>query len=110
MTIYYQIPEPNSVGRPSWLRPIYESLSDFKNLAAAAVKVAGAQHLPPSGRKWRHEDVVAVLIYAWLRGVSVHHAAQKLDVLAIARRLHVPVTFADGRHSRGVPHQTSVNA
>ena len=34
---------------------------------------------------------------------------RKLNTLAIAKGWLVPVTFADGRKSRAVPHQTQVN-
>ena len=41
--------------------------------------------------------------------MSVDHGAEKLNTLAIAKGWFVPVTFADGRKSRAVPHQTQVN-
>jgi hypothetical protein len=85
-------------------------LSDFKNIAAAVVKAMEPENLPASGWKWSAKDVVAVLAYAWLRGVCVDTAAEKLDAFAIHEGTHVPVTFTDGRESRAFPHQTSVNA
>ncbi len=65
--------------------------------------------MPPDNRKVKAANVVAVLAYAWVRGVSIDHAAERLDDFAIAEGSHVPRLFADGRQSRAYPHQTSVN-
>ncbi|MHA1733828.1 MAG: hypothetical protein ACTSU5_17940 [Promethearchaeota archaeon] len=64
----------------------------------------------PAGRKWGVEGVVTVLAHAWPRGVSVHHAAERLNHWTVVHGHHAPGTFADGRQSRAVPHQTTVNA
>jgi hypothetical protein len=84
-------------------------LSEFLNVAVAATRLVAGGQLP-RGRKWSPADMVAVLAYAWLRGVSVHHASEKLNEWAVRRGHHRPEPFADGRCSRAVPHQTSVNA
>ena len=54
------------------------------------------------GYFWGPEDHLAVILYAWLRGYSVHAAAEDLNNGGKEQ-------FADGRRRRRVPHQTSVN-
>ncbi|MHA1730490.1 MAG: hypothetical protein ACTSU5_01025 [Promethearchaeota archaeon] len=84
-------------------------MAEFENIAVAATKLVVAGTLP-AGRKWGVGDVLSVLAYSWLRGVSVAHAAEKLNSWAIRHGIHAPAEFADGRHSRAFPHQTTVSA
>src|SRR5271157_786300 len=109
MTIFYKIPEPNSGARPSWVRSLFKTVDDFKKIAAVVVKAIGRDNLPADKPTWHAEDIVAVLTYAWIRGVSPDRASDKLNKLAIKEGKFVPKTFADGRHSRAFPHQTQVN-
>ncbi len=109
MTIFYKILESRSGPTPSLTSPVYKTFAEFKKIAAQVIKAVGATHLPPGASKWKQADHLAVLVYGWLRGVSPHHAAEKLNNFAIEHGWHVPVTFADDRKSRAVPHQTQVN-
>jgi len=109
MTVRHQKSPPGAARRPVRGVPEFTSLAEFKNIAVEATRLVAAGRLP-AGRKWDPEDHVTVLAYAWLRGVSVHVAAERLNEWAVRRGLHVPAEFADGRRSRAVPHQTSVNA
>jgi len=109
MTVFYKIPESSSVSSPRSTSPVYKTFAEFKKIAAKVLKAVGAKNLPPGKRRWKALDILVVLVYAWLRGVSPHHASKKLNDIAIEKGWFKPVTFADGRHSRAVPHQTQVN-
>jgi hypothetical protein len=109
MTVFYQIPESSTVIRPRWTSPAFTTLGDFKKIAATAINEIGDRNLPPDNRKVKAANVVAVLAYSWVRGVSIDHAAERLDDFAITEGSHAPHVFADGRQSRAYPHQTSVN-
>jgi hypothetical protein len=109
MTVFYKIPESGPGVRPSSTSPVYKTFAEFKKIAAKVLKAVGAKNLPPGKCKWKALDMLVVLVYAWLRGVSPHHASKKLNDIAIEKGWFKPVMFADGRHSRAVPHQTQVN-
>src|SRR4030042_1925906 len=109
MSVFYKILESSSGGNPSVTSPSYKTYAEVKKIAAKVIKAVGARNLPPGGSKWKQVDILGVLVYAWLRGVSPHHASKKLNDLAIEKGWHKPTTFADGRHSRAEPHQTQVN-
>lgn len=109
MTIFYKIPEPSTGRTPRSTSPAFDSFTEFKKIAAQVIKAVGAKNLPLGKRKWKAIDMLVVLVYAWLRGVSPDHASEKLNDIAIEKGWFKPVTFADGRHSRAVPHQTQVN-
>ena len=109
MTIFYRIPEPKPVACPGWVRSLFTSLDDFKKLALDVVKSVGRDKFPPDKPHWHAEDIIGVLVYAWMRGVAPHHASQKLNALAIEQGRFVPKIFADDRHSRYCPHQTAIN-
>jgi len=109
MTVYYKILESSSGARPSSTSPVYKTFAEFKKIATKVIKAVGAKNLPPGGWKWNQVDILAVLVYGWFRGVAPHHAAEKLNDFAIEHGWHIPVTFADGRKSRAVPHQTCIS-
>jgi hypothetical protein len=109
MTVFYKIPESCTGNNPRSTSPVYKTFAEFKKIAAKVLKTVGAENLPLGKRKWKAIDILAVLVYAWVRGVSPDHASRKLNDIAIEKGWFKPVTFADGRHSRAVPHQTQVN-
>ena len=109
MTVFYKIPESSSGSRPSSTCPIYKTFAEFKKIAAKVLKAVSAKNLPPGKRKWKALDMLVVLVYAWIRGVSPDHASDKLNKVAIKNGWFKPTTFSDGRKSRAVPHQTQVN-
>ncbi len=97
------------VGIPYQRCPKYNKLNAFKNIAKSVINAL--PYIPfPKGRIWNAEDIVSVLAYSWIRGVSVHHASEKFN--SWARKLHhgLKVEFADGRYRRFSPHQTTINA
>jgi len=109
MTVYYKIPESRSGTTPSSTCPVYKTFEEFKKIANKVVKAVGTKNLPPGKSKWKAKDFLTVLIYGWLRGKSPDDASDKLNKLAIEKGWFHPKTFADGRKSRAVPHQTQVN-
>ncbi|WP_457557540.1 hypothetical protein [Candidatus Harpocratesius sp.] len=52
---------------------------------------------------------MTILCYSWIRGVSIHHACEKLNRWAQKYLHFTPQKYADGRYSRAFPHQTTVN-
>ena len=88
--------------------PIFNRISFFKNLAKSVCK---AVNIPVTrqGRKWYLDDILAVLCYCWIRGVSVHHACEKLNRWAQKFLGFQPHEYHDGRRSRAFPHQTTIN-
>ncbi|UYP47997.1 hypothetical protein NEF87_004282 [Candidatus Lokiarchaeum ossiferum] len=58
--------------------PNFNKISFFKNLAKSVRYALG---LPTTliGRKWVLDDIIAILYYGWIRGVSIHHASEKLN-------------------------------
>jgi hypothetical protein len=64
---------------------------------------------PCRTKKWTAQDMLMVLTYAWLRGYSIHIASERLNK-RMFQQLGIPLyIFKDGRTSRLVPHQTSIN-
>jgi len=88
--------------------PNFNKISFFKNLAKSVRK---ALHLPVTrqGRKWYLDDILAVLCYCWIRGVSIHHACEKLNRWARKFLDFKLREYSDGRFSRAFPHQTTIN-
>jgi hypothetical protein len=109
MTVFYKIPESSTGPIPRSTSPVYKTFGEFKKIAIKVLKAVGAKNLPPGKSKWKALDMLVVLVYAWLRGVSPDHASNKLNDIAKEKGWFKPATFADGRHSRAVPHQTQVN-
>lgn len=60
--------------------------------------------------KWKAKNMLIVLTYAWLRGFSIPIATERLNEKMFQQLKKTKYYFADGRSSRLVPHQTSVNA
>src|SRR5271157_3371330 len=85
MTIFYRIPEPKPVACPGWVRSLFTSLDDFKKLALDVVKSVGRDKFPPDKPHWHAEDIIGVLVYAWMRGVAPHHASQRYLPMAGTR-------------------------
>jgi hypothetical protein len=109
MTIFYKIPESGTGPSPRSTSPVYKTFGEFKKIAAKVLKAVGTKNLPSGKSKWKVLDMLVVLVYGWLRGVSPDHASNKLNDMAKEKGWFKPATFADGRHSRAVPHQTQVN-
>ena len=109
MTLFYKMPESSTASSPRSTSPVYTTVAGFKKIAAKVLKAVGARNLPPGKSKWKALDMLVVLVYAWLRGVSPDHASNKLNDIAREKGWFKPATFADGRHSRAMPHQTQVN-
>ena len=88
--------------------PKFNKISFFKNLAKS---VRHALNLPTIqiGRKWTLDDILAILCYCWIRGVSIHHASERLNRWAMKFSGFSPQIYHDGRNSRASPHQTTVN-
>jgi hypothetical protein len=88
--------------------PYFNKISFFKNLAKS---IRITLNLPDLriGRKWHLEDILTVLCYSWIRGVSIHHASEKLDRWVQKFLGFQPRMYNDGRKSRAFPHQTTVN-
>jgi len=80
MTVFYKIPESRSGPTPSLTSPVYKTFAEFKKIAAQVIKAVDAKNLPHSGCKWQQVDFLEVLVYGWLRGVSPHHAAEKITL------------------------------
>ena len=81
----------------------------FKNISKKVINSLRTFHFP-RGRRWIAEDIVSVLAYSWIRGVSIHHACENLNAWAVNEYPNTSYEYADGRHRRLVPHQTTVNA
>ena len=81
----------------------------FKNISKSVIASLSHFHFP-KGRKWNAEDIVTVLAYSWIKGCSIHRACEKLNIKAVKKHPEEGYEYADGRHRRLVPHQTTVNA
>jgi len=97
------------VSRPNQRCPKDIKLITFKNISKDVINNLPNFHFP-KGRRWNAEDIVAVLAYAWIRGVSIHHACEILNTWAMSECPGASYEYADGRHRRLIPHQTTVNA
>jgi hypothetical protein len=97
-----------AVSRPSQHRPKFNNYLAFKNISKAVLY--RLMHIKfPHGRKWSAEDIINVLAYAWVRGVSVDHSSNKLNKWQLKENPGMYQEFLDGRRARAVPHQTTVN-
>ena len=97
------------VDRPNQRCPKNIKLITFKNISENVINTLSDIHFP-KGRRWIAEDIVAVLTYSWIRGVSIHHACETLNIWAVNEFPDASYEYADGRHRRLIPHQTTVNA
>ena len=88
--------------------PKFNKFTPFINIAKAVVKQLINLNLP-NGRRWSAEDMLLVLAYAWIRGVSIEHSSNRLNKYGIDLEPATYSIYADGRRRRAVPHQTSVN-
>jgi len=105
-------PTLQSVGRfrrPNQRCPKNNKLITFKNISKSVINSLSYIHFP-KGRKWIAEDIIAILAYSWIKGVSIHHACEKLNAWAVQAHPKLVWEYADGRHRRLYPHQTTVNA
>ena len=97
------------VGRPNQRCPKGTKISAFKNISKNVINSLSNFHLP-KGRRWIAEDIITVLAYSSLRGKSIPHTCEKLNAWAVHDNSDASYEYADGRHRRLVPHQTTVNA
>ena len=97
------------VSRPNQRCPKNIKFLAFKNISKKVISNLSNFYFP-QGRRWIAEDIVAVLTYSWIRGVSIHHACESLNTQAVIENSGSSYEYADGRHRRLVPHQTTVNA
>ena len=97
------------VGTPNQRCPKNIKFLAFKNISKNVINSLPNYYFP-KGRRWIAEDIVSVLAYSWTRGVSIHHACENLNAQAVNENPGVSYEYADGRHRRLVPHQTTVNA
>ncbi|WP_457557373.1 hypothetical protein [Candidatus Harpocratesius sp.] len=88
--------------------PKFNKNSFFINLAKS-VRKALEVRLTRHGRKWYLDDILVILCYSWIRGVSIHHACVKLYPWAQKYLIFKPQKYIDGRFSRTFPNQTTVN-
>lgn len=97
------------VSRPNQRCPKDSKLSAFKNISKNVINNL-PKYLFPKGRRWTIEDIISVLAYSWIRGISIHHACESLNRWAVSKDPDASYEYADGRHRRLIPHQTTVNA
>ena len=81
----------------------------FKNISKKVINSLPNIHFP-KGRRWIAEDIVSVLVYSSIKGASNPHTCEKLNAWAVHEYPDASYEYADGRHRRLVPHQTTVNA
>ena len=97
------------VSRPNQRCPKNIKISIFKNISKKVINSLSHFYFP-RGRLWIAEDIISVLTYSFIRGVSIHHACENLNEWAVHEYPNATYEYADGRHRRLVPHQTTVNA
>ncbi|WP_457558714.1 hypothetical protein [Candidatus Harpocratesius sp.] len=88
--------------------PKFNKISFFINLAKS-VRKALKVPLTRQGQKWYFDDILAVLCYCWIRGVSVHHACQKLNRWAQKFLDFKPQEYNDRQKFCAFQHQNTVN-
>ncbi|TFG18339.1 MAG: hypothetical protein EU530_09445 [Promethearchaeota archaeon] len=97
------------VSRPNQRCPKDNKISAFKNISKNVIKSLSNFHFP-KGRRWVAEDIISILAYSSIRGKSIPHTCEKLNAWAVNNNPDASYEYADGRHRRLVPHQTTVNA
>lgn len=97
------------VGTPNQRCPKDIKISAFKNISKNVINSLPNVHFP-RGRKWIAEDIIAVLAYSSIKGISIPHSSENLNAWAVKENLDASYEYADGRHRRLVPHQTTINA
>ncbi|MCF2141653.1 MAG: hypothetical protein K9W44_16490 [Candidatus Lokiarchaeota archaeon] len=58
--------------------PYFNKISFFKNLAKSIRHTLNLSNQRIE-RKWSLDEILTVLCYCWIRGVSIHHASEKLE-------------------------------
>jgi hypothetical protein len=89
--------------------PEFNKLEFYKKIVGIVLKKLPwiARYNAP---KWKAPDMLLVLTYVFLRGFSIPEATKRLNN-KMFQILRIPkYVFKDGRTSRLIPHQTSVNA
>lgn len=97
------------VSRPNQRCPKDNNISVFKNISKKVIKSLSNFHFP-RGRRWVAEDIISILAYSSIRGKSIPHTCERLNDWAVNENPDASYEYADGRHRRLVPHQTTVNA
>jgi hypothetical protein len=88
--------------------PDFNNIALYKKLAALALAVLPLKK-QKWGKIWKILAILTVLIYSWLRGVSIHHASEKLNLFTKMQNPILAKAYDTRRNARATPHQTTIN-